>query len=58
MDIKVVEIFPKDQKELKKIEKSKAKWFINSIRKKYPEEVLEKAFKTLEEELEKSETKE
>nr|UWI51959.1 hypothetical protein NZ312_09680 [Clostridioides difficile] len=57
MDIKVVEIFPKDSVSLKKIEAAKAKWFVNALRKKYPEEVLDKAFKRLEEDLEKSEVK-
>ncbi|MCC0638550.1 MULTISPECIES: hypothetical protein [unclassified Clostridioides] len=57
MDIKVVEIFPTNPLELKKIESAKAIWFVNALRKKYPEEVLDKAFKILEEDLEKSEAK-
>ncbi|MCC0650572.1 hypothetical protein [Clostridioides sp. ZZV15-6598] len=57
MDIKVVEIFPTNPVALKKIEAAKAKWLVNVLRKKYPEEVLDKAFKILEEDLEKSEAK-
>ncbi|MGX9756877.1 hypothetical protein ACWYRQ_11400 [Clostridioides difficile] len=57
MDIKVVEIFPTDSVALKKIEAAKAKWFVNALGKKYSEEVLDKAFKILEEDLEKSEAK-
>ena len=45
MEIKVIEVFPK------------AKWFINILRKKYPEEVLEEAFKKLESNLKSSEAK-
>ncbi|MGO0882534.1 hypothetical protein ACTPDI_07075 [Clostridioides difficile] len=57
MDIKVVEIFPTNPVALKKIETAKGKWFVNSLRKKYSEEVLDKAFKMLEEDLEKNEGK-
>jgi len=57
MEIKVIEIFPKDPKMLNDLERAKANWFINMLRKKYPEELLEKAFKTLEEDLEKSKVK-
>ena len=48
MEIKVIEVFPTDTEKLNNIEMAKAKWFINILRKKYPEEVLEEAFKKLE----------
>ena len=57
MEIKVIEVFPTDTEKLNKIEMAKAKWFINILRKKYPEEVLEEAFKKLESNLKSSEAK-
>ena len=57
MEIKVIEVFPTDIEKLNNIEMAKAKWFINILRKKYPEEVLEEAFKKLESNLKSSETK-
>ena len=42
---------------LNDLERAKANWFINMLRKKYPEELLEKAFKKLEEDSEKSKVK-
>ncbi len=51
MEIKVVEIFPKDEAKLNGIEIAKASWFVNIIGKKYPKEILDKAFSTLEKEL-------
>ena len=56
MEIKVIEVFPTDTEKLN-IEMAKAKWFINILRKKYPEEVLEEAFKKLESNLKSSEAK-
>lgn len=57
MEIKVIEVFPTDTEKLNNIEMAKAKWFINILRKKYPEEVLEEAFKKLESDLNSSEAK-
>lgn len=57
MEIKVIEVFPTDTEKLNNIEMAKAKWFINILRKKYPEEVLEEAFKKLESNLNSSEAK-
>lgn len=57
MEIKVIEVFPTDTEKLNNIEMAKAKWFINILRKKYPEEALEEAFKKLESNLKSSETK-
>ena len=57
MEIKVIEVFPTDTEKLNNIEMAKAKWFINILRKKYPEEVLEEAFKELESNLKSSEAK-
>ena len=57
MEIKVIEVFPSDTEKLNTIEMAKAKWFINILRKKYPEEVLEEAFKKLESNLKSSEAK-
>ena len=57
MEIKVIEVFPTDREKLNNIEMAKAKWFINILRKKYPEEVLEDAFKKLESNLKSSEAK-
>ena len=57
MEIKVIEVFPTDTEKLNNIEMAKAKWFINILRKKYPEEVLEEAFKKLESNLKSSEAK-
>ena len=57
MEIKVIEVFPTDTEKLNNIEMAKAKWFINILRKKYPEEVLEEAFKKLESNLKISEAK-
>lgn len=57
MEIKVIEVFPTDAEKLNNIEMAKAKWFINILRKKYPEEVLEEAFKKLESNLKSSEAK-
>ena len=57
MEIKVIEVFPTDTEKLNSIEMAKAKWFINILRKKYPEEVLEEAFKKLESNLKSSEAK-
>ncbi len=57
MEIKVIEVFPTDREKLNNIEMAKAKWFINILRKKYPEEVLEEAFKKLESNLKSSEAK-
>ena len=57
MEIKVIEVFPTDTGKLNNIEMAKAKWFINILRKKYPEEVLEEAFKKLESNLKSSEAK-
>ena len=57
MEIKVSEVFPTDTEKLNNIEMAKAKWFINILRKKYPEEVLEEAFKKLESNLKSSEAK-
>lgn len=57
MEIKVIEVFPTDREKLNNIEMAKAKWFINILRKKYPEEVLEEAFKKLESNLNSSEAK-
>ena len=54
MEIKVIEVFPTDTEKLNNIEMAKAKWFINILRKKYPEEVLEEAFKKLESNLKSS----
>ena len=51
MEIKVIEVFPTDTEKLNNIEMAKAKWFINILRKKYPEEALEEAFKKLESDL-------
>lgn len=53
MEIKVIEVFPTDTEKLNNIEMAKAKWFINILRKKYPEE----AFKKLESNLNSSEAK-
>ena len=55
MEIKVIEVFPTDTEKLNNIEMAKAKWFINILRKKYPEEALEEAFKKLESNLNISE---
>lgn len=57
MEIKVIEVFPTDAEKLNNIEMAKAKWFINILRKKYPEEALEEAFKKLESNLKSSEAK-
>ena len=57
MEIKVIEVFPTDTEKLNNIEMAKAKWFINILRKKYPEEVLEEAFKKLESNFKSSEAK-
>ena len=57
MEIKVIEVFPTDTEKLNNIEMAKAKWFINILRKKYPEEVLEEAFKKLESNLNSSEAR-
>ena len=57
MEIKVIEVFPTDREKLNNIEMAKAKWFINILRKKYPDEVLEEAFKKLESNLKSSEAK-
>ncbi len=57
MEIKVIEVFPTDTEKLNNIEMAKAKWFINILRKKYPEEVLEEVFKKLESNLKSSEAK-
>ena len=57
MEIKVIEVFPTDTEKLNNIEMAKAKCFINILRKKYPEEVLEEAFKKLESNLKSSEAK-
>ena len=57
MEIKVIEVFPTDTEKLNNIEMAKAKWFINILRKKYPEEVLEESFKKLESNLNSSEAK-
>lgn len=57
MEIKVIEVFPTDTEKLNNIEMAKAKWFINILRKKYPEEVLEEALKKLESNLKSSEAK-
>ena len=57
MEIKFIEVFPTDTEKLNNIEMAKAKWFINILRKKYPEEVLEEAFKKLESNLKSSEAK-
>ena len=57
MEIKVIEVFPTDREKLNNIEMAKAKWFINILRKKYPEDVLEEAFKKLESNLKSSEAK-
>ena len=57
MEIKVIEVFPTDTEKLNNIEMAKAKWFINILRKKYPEEVLEEAPKKLESNLKSSEAK-
>ena len=57
MEIKVIEVFPTDTEKLNNIEMAKAKWFINILRKKYPEEALEEAFKKLESNLKSSEAK-
>ena len=57
MEIKVIEVFPTDTEKLNNIEMAKAKWFINILRKKYPEEVLEEVFKKLESNLNSSEAK-
>ena len=57
MEIKVIEVFPTDTEKLNNIEMAKAKWFINILRKKYPEEALEEAFKKLESNLNSSEAK-
>lgn len=54
MEIKVIEIFPKDEAKLNEIEMAKARWFVNILRKKYPKEVLDKAFNKLEEEIRES----
>ena len=54
MEIKVVEIFPNDKAKLNEIEMAKARWFVNILSKKYPREVLEKAFGQLEEEIKTS----
>ena len=54
MEIKVVEIFPKDEAKLNEIEMAKARWFVNILSKKYPKEVLDKAFSQLEEEIKTS----
>lgn len=51
MEIKVIEIFPKDETKLKEIEMAKGRWFVNMISKKYPKEILEEAFSNLEEEI-------
>ncbi|MGO1042588.1 hypothetical protein ACTPEO_07625 [Clostridioides difficile] len=56
MEIKVIEVFPKDEAKLNEIEMDKARWFVNIVSKKYPREVLDKAFNTLEEELKVSKT--
>ena len=55
MEIKVIEVFPTDTEKLNNIEMAKAKWFINILRKKYPEEALEEAFKQLDSNLKISE---
>ena len=57
MEIKVIEVFPTDTEKLNNIVMAKAKWFINILRKKYAEEVLEEAFKKLESNLKSSEAK-
>lgn len=54
MEINVIEIFPKDEAKLNEIEMAKSRWFVNLVSKKYPKEVLEKAFSHLEEELKES----
>ena len=56
MDIKVIEVCPTDTEKLNNIEMAKAKWFINILRKKYPEEALDEAFKKLESDLNSSES--
>ncbi|MCC0658948.1 MULTISPECIES: hypothetical protein [unclassified Clostridioides] len=56
MEIKVIEIFPKDEAKLNEIEMAKARWFVNIVSKKYSKEVLDKAFNTLEEDLKVSKT--
>ena len=57
MEIKVIEVFPTDTEKLNNIEMAKAKWVLNILRKKYPEEFLEEAFKKLESNLKSSEAK-
>ena len=57
MEIKVIEVFPTDTEKLNNIEMAKAKWFINILRKKYPEEALDEASKKLESDLNSSEAK-
>jgi hypothetical protein len=54
MEIKVIEIFPKDEAKLNEIEMAKARWFVNMVSKKYPKEVLDKAFNKLGEEIKES----
>lgn len=51
MEIKVIEIFPKDGAKLNEIEMAKANWFVNIISKRYPKEILGEAFTLLEKEL-------
>lgn len=51
MEIKVIEIFPKDGAKLNEIEMAKANWFVNIISKKYSKEILGEAFTLLEKEL-------
>lgn len=54
MEIKVIEVFPTDEAKLNEIEMAKGRWFVNMISKKYPKEVLDKAFSQLKEEMKES----
>ena len=57
MEIKVIQVFPTDIEQLNNIDIAKSKWFINILRKKYPENALKEAFKKLESNLKISKIK-
>lgn len=56
MEIKVIEVFPTDEAKIKEIEMAKADWYIKMLLKRYPKDLLIKAFEALEEQVKSKQT--